>query len=159
MDLSELQELRRQKADQLRAAGVDPYPPRAHRTHTVVDALARFAAIEPELPAGGEDAEAITLVGRLVSRRHQGKTVFAHLRDGTGELQLYLRRDDLGADTFETFLKLYDLGDFVQATGCLFRTRMGEVSLRVQAFAMLAKALNAPPEKWHGLQDVELRYR
>ena len=158
MHLSELQEIRRQKAEQLRAAGVDPYPPRAERSHTAAEALARFAAIEPEL-AGGEDAEAITLAGRVVSRRHQGKTVFAHLRDGTGELQLYLRRDDLGDELFEACLKLYDLGDFVQATGHLFRTRMGEVSLRVRAFAMLAKALNAPPEKWHGLTDTELRYR
>ena len=159
MELSELQDLRRQKAERLRAAGVDPYPPRAQRNHSVLQALQRFAALEPRLPSGQEDPEEITIVGRVVSRRHQGKTLFAHLRDGTGELQLYLRRDDLGAEPFETFLKLYDLGDFVQATGHLFRTRMGEVSLRVRAFAMLAKALNEPPDKWHGLTDTELRYR
>ena len=99
------------------------------------------------------------MAGRLVSRRHQGKTVFAHVRDGSGELQLYLRRDDVGQEAFEDFLKLYDLGDFLQATGRLFRTRAGEVSLRVSDFAILSKALNAPPEKWHGLQDVETRYR
>ncbi len=158
MDLSELQELRREKAERLRATGVDPYPPRAHRTHTTAEALARFAEIEPNLD-GGEDTEPITVAGRIVSRRHQGKTVFAHLRDGTGELQLYLRRDDLGPDAFDVFLKLYDLGDFVQAEGVLFRTRMGEVSLRVRSFTMLAKALNEPPEKRHGLTDTELRYR
>jgi len=159
MDLSELQDLRRQKADRLRQAGIDPYPPRAVRSHTVEQALARFAAVEPDLPDGGADDEPVTIVGRMVSRRHQGKTIFAHLRDGTGELQLYLRRDDVGDDAFDTFLKLYDLGDFLQATGTLFRTRMGEVSLRVREATILAKALNAPPEKWHGLQDVELRLR
>jgi len=159
MELSELQELRREKAERLRAAGTDPYPPRARRSHTVEAARARFAEVEPGLAAGGEDAEAITLAGRMVSRRHQGKTVFAHLREGTGELQLYLRRDDVGDEAFETFLRLYDLGDFVEATGNLFRTRMGEVSLRVRSFAMLAKALNEPPDKWHGLTDTEVRYR
>ncbi|MGH2617192.1 MAG: lysine--tRNA ligase, partial [Thermomicrobiales bacterium] len=94
-----------------------------------------------------------------ISRRHQGKTVFAHIRDGSGEIQVYLRRNDVGADVFEDFLKLFDLGDFVQASGRLFRTRAGEVTLRVSDVAMLSKALNAPPEKWHGLQDVETRYR
>ncbi len=159
MELSELQELRRQKAEKLREIGVDPYPPRAERSHTVEAALARFAEVEPGLAAGGEDSEPVALVGRLVGRRHQGKTIFANLRDGSGEIQLYLRRDDLGEDAFDAFLKLYDLGDFVQAAGTLFRTRMGEVSLRVRQVAILAKALTAPPEKWHGLQDVEQRYR
>ncbi len=158
MELSELQEIRRQKVDQLREQGADPYPPRAHRTHTTVEALTRFEGIEASLD-GGEDPEQITVAGRIVSRRHQGKTIFAHIRDGHGELQLYLRRDEVGDEPFAAFLKLYDLGDFVQATGCLFRTRMGEISLRVSAFAILTKALNAPPEKWHGLTDVETRYR
>lgn len=159
MELSELQDLRRQKADALREAGIDPYPTRAKRTHTTAEALARFADIEADLGDDGHDTETITVTGRMVSRRHQGKTIFAHIRDGVGELQLYVRRDVLGDEAFEQFLKLYDLGDFVQATGELFRTRMGEVSLRVSAVTMLSKALNAPPEKWHGLQDIELRYR
>ncbi|MDQ3694174.1 MAG: lysine--tRNA ligase [Chloroflexota bacterium] len=159
MELSDLQAVRRQKALALRAAGIDPYPARAHRTHTTRTARDRFAAIEPSLGDEGHDAEPVTIAGRVVSRRHQGKTIFAHLRDGAGELQLYIRRDVVGDEAFERFLKLFDLGDFVQATGSLFRTRMGEVSLRVAAVTMLAKALNAPPEKWHGLQDVELRYR
>jgi lysyl-tRNA synthetase class 2 len=158
MDLSDLQEIRRRKVDELRARGVDPYPPRAARSHTTAEALARFTASEAAL-AGENDPEPIIVVGRLVSLRHMGKTAFGHLRDGHGQLQLYLRRDDLGAEAFEDFLKLYDLGDFVQATGTLFRTKTGEVSLRVSSFTMLAKALSAPPEKWHGLQDVEIRYR
>lgn len=159
MELSDLQELRRQKADALRASGVDPYPTRARRTHSTVAARDQFAQIEPGLDADGHDPSPVTVAGRIVSRRHQGKTIFAHIRDGAGEIQLYVRRDVVGDDAFEQFLKLYDLGDFAQASGHLFRTRMGEVSLRVSETAMLAKALNAPPEKWHGLQDVELRYR
>ena len=157
--LSELQRIRLEKVEAFRERGVDPYPPRAARTDAINQARERFARIEASLPEGREDDAELTLVGRLISRRHQGKTVFAHIRDGSGELQLYLRRDDLGDDAFEDFLKLYDLGDFVQASGRLFRTRAGEVSLRVGGVALLSKALNAPPEKWHGLQDVETRYR
>ena len=159
MELSELQQVRQAKVDALRARGIDPYPHRARRTVTVAAARARFDAIEPTLTEKHEDDAEQTLAGRLVSRRHQGKTVFAHIRDGSGEIQLYLRRDDVGEELFEDFLKLYDLGDFVQATGGLFRTRAGEVTLRVRELSMLSKALNAPPEKWHGLQDVETRYR
>jgi lysyl-tRNA synthetase class 2 len=159
IELSELQRIRQQKVDAFRERGVEPYPPRSTRTDAVAQAMDRFARIEPTLSDGGEDDADLTLAGRLISRRHQGKTVFAHIRDGSGDIQLYVRRDDIGADDFEDFLKLYDLGDFVQATGRLFRTRAGEVSLRVSAISMLSKALNAPPEKWHGLQDVETRYR
>jgi lysyl-tRNA synthetase class 2 len=158
-DLSELQAIRQAKVETLRERGIDPYPARTSRTTTIADARARFEAVEQTLPEGGEDVEPLTLAGRLISRRHQGKTVFAHIRDSSGEIQLYVRRDDVRAEAFEDFLKLYDLGDFVQATGTLFRTRAGEISLRVRDFVMLSKALNAPPEKWHGLQDVETRYR
>lgn len=159
MDLSELQQIRLQKAEALRAQGGEPYPLRTTRTHTNDAALARFAEIEPSLAEGTEDSELVTLVGRVASRRHQGKTIFSHIRDGHAEIQLYIRKDDIGEDAFDHTLKLIDLGDFVQASGHLFRTRMGEISLRVTAITMLAKALNAPPEKWHGLQDVETRYR
>ncbi|MBA3337273.1 MAG: lysine--tRNA ligase [Chloroflexia bacterium] len=157
-NLSDLQSIRRDKVEQLRAAGNDPYPPRAHRSHTTTAALAHFQEREATL-SDGQDHDQITLVGRIVSLRHMGKTVFAHLRDGYGELQLYIRRDVLGDPAYDALLKLYDLGDFAQATGTLFRTKAGEISLRVELITMLAKALNAPPEKWHGLTDVELRYR
>jgi lysyl-tRNA synthetase class 2 len=157
MQLSELQEIRRQKAETLRERGIQPYPTRANRTHTVSDAIALFDA---ETADGAEEtATSATVAGRIVSFRHMGKTVFAHIRDGYGELQLYIRKDAIGEDTYNDILKLYDLGDFVQATGPLFRTKMGEISLRVTTISMLSKALNAPPEKWHGLQDIEIRYR
>ena len=161
MELSELQAIRRDKAEQLRARGIDPYSSRSARTHTTAEAIARFegieAAAEPE--TGATDTEPITVAGRIVSKRDMGKTVFAHVRDGAGELQLYLRANDVGKEALDDFVAYIDLGDFVQATGALFRTRTGEISVRVSEYQLLTKALNAPPEKWHGLQDVETRYR
>lgn len=160
MELSELQEVRRQKASVFRDRGVDPYPTRSRRTHTSRQALDLFDAREVAGSlADGHTADSVLVTGRLVGFRHMGKTVFAHIRDGYGQFQLYIRKDLVGEDTYAEILKLYDLGDFVGATGVMFRTRTGEVSLRVQSITMLAKALNAPPEKWHGVQDVEIRYR
>jgi lysyl-tRNA synthetase, class II len=157
--LSSLQELRRHKADEFRAFGIDPYPTRAHRTHTSAEAVALFEQAEASEEHGWEKGQEITVAGRVVSVRHMGKSVFAHVRDGHGELQLYVRKDELGEEPFDVFLRLIDLGDWIEATGRLFRTKTGEVSLRVSRFAMLSKALNAPPEKWHGLQDPETRFR
>lgn len=157
MRLTELQEIRREKADRFREAGVDPYPHRTERTHTTAEAIAYFESVESGLE--GDAPEVVTVVGRVMSLRDMGKTLFAHVEDGHGRLQLYLRKNDLGDDAFEGFSKLIDLGDFIQATGTLFRTRTAEVTLRVNQYRILSKALNAPPEKWHGLQDVETRYR
>jgi lysyl-tRNA synthetase, class II len=161
MELSELQEIRRAKVDAFREQGIEPYPTRARRTHTTQEALDLFSREEADaaLDESGHSATTMTLAGRVVSFRHMGKTVFAHIRDGHGELQLYIRKDAVGEDLYNDILKLYDVGDFVQATGEPFRTRMGEVSLRVREIGMLSKALNAPPEKWHGLQNIETRYR
>ncbi|MCC6792620.1 MAG: lysine--tRNA ligase, partial [Thermomicrobiales bacterium] len=129
LELSDLQEQRRRKADQLRELGINPYASRAKRSHTTAAAIAHFTAFEQE-NEGADDETVITVAGRLVSRRDMGKTVFAHLRDGHGQLQLYLRVNDLGEEAFERFNRLADLGDFVQSTGRLFRTRTGEISLR-----------------------------
>jgi lysyl-tRNA synthetase, class II len=159
LELSDLQEQRLTKAEELRALGVDPYTPRSARTHTTAAAIAHFAALEASVNPGPDEQEPLTVAGRLVGQRHMGKTVFAHVRDGHGQLQIYLRKDELGDEAFGRFLKLIDLNDFVEATGTLFRTKTGEVSLRVQDVRILTKALNPPPEKWHGLHDVEIRFR
>jgi lysyl-tRNA synthetase class 2 len=156
--LSDLQEQRRVKAEQIRAEGFEPYPTRAKRTHTTAEAIALFTASEG-LDGHSTSHEIVTLTGRIVSRRHMGKTLFAHIRDGQSQIQLYIRKDDIGDEAYERALKLFDVGDWAQATGELFRTKTGEVSLRVSDLVMLSKALNAPPEKWHGLQDIEIRYR
>ena len=158
--LSDLQEQRRQKADLWREAGFDPYAPRTTRTHTATAARALYEAASASAVEGeAGSTEPVTVAGRVVSRRDMGKSNFAHIRDGSGEIQLYLRKQDLGDEAFERWVHLIDLGDFVQATGVLFRTKTGEVSIRVSDYALLTKALNAPPEKWHGLQNVETRYR
>jgi lysyl-tRNA synthetase class 2 len=160
MELSELQEIRRQKAVTLRDRGLDPYSARSGRTHTTAEAHARYVALE--VAAASEpvdDGKPITLAGRIVSFRDMGKTLFAHIRDGYGELQLFVRLNDVGEERHADFSSLVDLGDFVQATGTLFRTRTGEVSLKVTDFRILTKALNAPPEKRKGLRDRETRYR
>ncbi|HEV2127006.1 MAG TPA: lysine--tRNA ligase [Thermomicrobiales bacterium] len=161
MELSELQQIRLDKVQRLRERGEEPYPTRAQRTHTNAEALALYeeADVAGSLVEDGVFDTPMTLVGRIVSFRHMGKTVFAHIEDGYARLQLYIRKDEVGEDRYNDVLKLLDLGDFVQADGTLFRTRTGEVSLRVTGFTLLAKALNAPPEKWHGLQDIETRYR
>lgn len=161
MELSELQAIRKAKVDAFRERGINPYPTRANRTHTSVGALNLFEAEETAgaLSDDLHSVDTVTLVGRIISYRHMGKTVFAHIRDGEGSIQLYIRKDLIGEETYQDVLKLYDVGDFVQAEGDLFRTRMGEVSVRVSSIQMLSKALNAPPEKWHGLTDIETRYR
>jgi lysyl-tRNA synthetase class 2 len=137
--LTELERIRSDKADRLRGAGMDPYPPRARRTHTTAEAVRLFEA-EP-----AEQAGEVTVVGRLRSIRRMGKATFAHVEDAAGQLQLFLRTDELGPERLEIFNDLFDLGDFVQATGALFRTKAGEITLRVAAFTMLAKAIAPLP--------------
>lgn len=153
--LSELQRVRLDKVRAFRSAGFEPYPPRSSRTHTAAEAIDLFESDE----GNADVVHTVTVAGRITAIRHMGKTVFAQLRDGTGTIQLYLRKDELGEEPFAEFLRLFDLGDWVQATGPLFRTKTGEISVRSGPVTMLAKALNAPPDKYHGLQDIELRYR
>ncbi len=158
MGLNDQQEQRLAKLRTLREQGLDPYPPRALRTHSAAEALARFTAIEPSL--GGEpDPEVVAVVGRVVAIRDLGRIVFCHIRDGSGAIQIYLRRDLLGDERLAWFKRFIDLNDFIEVQGHLFRTRTGEISVQVQEFRLLTKALNPPPDKWRGLSDVETRYR
>ncbi len=138
-ELNDLERVRLEKAEALRRAGIEPYPTTAKRTHTTAEALAAFEAA----PAGS--AIEATVVGRLRSIRHMGKVTFAHVEDGHGRLQLYLRADELGAERTALFVEAFDLGDFVEAQGTLFRTKTGEISLHVVSFRMLAKAVSPLP--------------
>lgn len=158
MSLNDQQLARLDKLSRLRAQGTDVYPNRSYRTLTISEALKRFQDHEAEF-GGQPDPECHTLAGRVVSIRDMGRTIFSHIRDGSGALQLYLRRDYVGDEVLTWFKQFIDLNDFVEATGHLFRTRTGEVSLQVTSLRLLAKALNPPPDKWHGLTDVETRYR
>ncbi|WP_420643376.1 lysine--tRNA ligase [Candidatus Leptofilum sp.] len=164
-----LEQKRLDKIDQLRDVGIEPYPLRVDRTHTSTEAITAFETAES---TQGEDAPEIeaTLCGRLVSSRDMGKTVFAHIEDGYGRIQLFVRRQAIGEESHHIFRKLLDLGDFVQATGVLFRTRTGEVSLRVSEWKLLAKAVSPLPVvkeqevdgeivRHNAFSDVEERYR
>ncbi len=154
IDSTEQRDLRLEKLARLRAEGIEPYPAHFQPSHTTQGALAAFEAAEKQ----GGTVEA-TVGGRLVAVRQMGKSTFAHLADGSGRLQIYLRIDEVGPEAYERFVRDLDLGDFVGATGELFRTRTGEVTLRVRDYRLLAKALRPLPSQWHGLRDVETRYR
>jgi lysyl-tRNA synthetase, class II len=148
---NEYEEQRYHKMLRLRESGVDPYPLRTQRSHSAreaVEAFTRYGKLE-----------GASLVGRLVSIRDMGKITFAHIKDGSGQIQLFFRRDQIGEKAYAALLKDYDLGDFIGAEGNLFKTKSGEVTLEVQRFGLLAKTLSPLPEKWHGLKDTETRYR
>ena len=142
---------RRTKLERLRARGVDPYPPRFTRTHTTAQADKAF------IDAHEGEGVVVSVGGRMTRMRGMGKASFAVIEDSEGSLQLFIRQNALG-DGY-ALLDDLDLGDFVGATGTMMRTRMGEVSVEVHSLTMLAKALRPPPEKFHGLRDVEARYR
>ena len=147
------------KLERWRARGVDPYPARTGRTHEAAQAVDLF--LQAEAAASERDhfrGPVVTVAGRLMALRVIGKVAFGHLQDGSGRIQIYLRRDVVGDDAYAA-LKDLDLGDFLEATGPLFRTQTGEVTVEVQGYCLLAKALRPLPEKFHGLTDVEKRYR
>ena len=152
----ELIQLRHEKLARLRARGIDPYPPRVTRTHTAADAVAAFEGWEAAGAAG--DAPAVSVAGRITALRDMGKAAFLDVRDGSGRIQCYLKKDIIGEEAYAGIADL-DLGDFLAVTGPLFRTRTQEITVEARSYAMLAKALRPPPEKWHGIEDVETRYR
>lgn len=153
----ELYQERVTKLQRLRERGIDPYPPRFHRTHDSAAAIATFEAWEPTA-VEGDSGPAVNVAGRVTALRMMGKVSFLDLRDGAGRIQVFVRRDKVSPDDFAT-LKDTDLGDFLGVSGTLFRTRAGEITVDADKLTMLAKALQSPPEKWHGLADVEQRYR
>ena len=138
------------KIERLRADGVDPYSRGFHPTHSSVAARALLGELERTDP--------VSVAGRLMVKRQQGGLVFADLQDGHGRIQLMGNRSVLGEDEFSRFADL-DVGDIVGVTGPVFRTRRGEITIEVHSFQLLTKALRPLPEKWHGLKDVEIRYR
>lgn len=144
--------VRREKVAKLREAGIDPYPPENRRSATCAEAVANFEAWSAE-------ARPIVLAGRLRAVRAHGGAAFADLTDESGKLQLHIKSDVIGEDAFALFTASIDLGDFIEADGALFTTKRGEKSLEVRAWRILSKALLPLPEKWHGLSDVEVRYR
>ncbi len=171
-EYSSLEKIRIEKLEALRKEGFEPYPTRAERTHTSADALEAFQAAEKNLPEGQPPSEVkVTLAGRIRATRPMGKLTFAHIEDGTGKIQLFFRVNELGQDRVDFFSNRFDLGDFIQASGILMRTRTGEITLLVHDYKMLAKAISPLPAakdetledgtiiRHAALEDPELRAR
>lgn len=155
---NQLMQARLEKLRSLRANGIDPYPHRYDRTHTSDEALRLLERSEAERLGDGEaQTDAVSVAGRIVRYRRMGRASFADIQDGHGSIQLLFRRNNL-ADTYET-LKALDMGDWIGAAGPVFRTRTGEPTVEVKRWAMLSKSIRSLPEKWHGLNDVEARFR
>jgi lysyl-tRNA synthetase class 2 len=152
---SEQVQVRRQKLADLQAAGNDPF------TLTKFPQDAYSADLKEEykdLPNETDSGKQVALAGRMMSKRVMGKASFAHLRDDKGDIQLYVRRDELGEEAYAAFKKL-DVGDIIGVKGEVFRTKTGELSVRATELTLLAKSLRPLPEKFHGLTDTEMRYR
>jgi lysyl-tRNA synthetase, class II len=148
--------VRRQKMEELREKGFDPFGKRFERTHLAQELIEKYGELEKE--ALENENINIEFAGRIMTKRGKGKAGFAHLQDVTGQLQIYVRKDAVGEEQYEIF-KMADLGDIVGVKGTLFKTKVGELSIKVQDFQILTKSLRPLPDKFHGLRDVEQRYR
>ena len=155
-DLNEILKIRREKLDKLTAEGNNPFEITSFdKTHSSLQVVRDFVD-----HAEGEQyqPQIVTVAGRMVSRRIMGKASFCHVMDGEGTIQLYVKRDEVGDEAYARF-KSWDIGDIIGGTGEVFRTHMGEISVKVTELTLLAKSLLPLPEKFHGLKDVETRYR
>jgi lysyl-tRNA synthetase class 2 len=167
MERNDLEKIRLEKIESMRAAGIEPYPTTADYTHRNQEAIQAFEAAEQIV--GSEPLQA-TLVGRIRAMRPMGKIAFAHIEDGTARIQLFFRINDIGEEMMTRLKEDYDLGDYIEASGHLFRTKTGEISLHVNSFRMLAKAITPLPAakdevvdgkivRHATLNDPEMRYR
>ncbi|GLI39706.1 lysine--tRNA ligase [Geobacter hydrogenophilus] len=154
-ELSELLLQRRRKVDALWEAGINPYPNDYKPRHTSADVVAAYGTCETIDEAG---ADSFVVAGRIIARRSFGKAAFIQLQDRKGRIQLYVRKDTLGDEAYEAF-ESFDIGDIIGATGTPFRTKTGELSLNASEVRLLTKSFLPLPEKFHGLTDVETRYR
>jgi len=152
MSLQEEEAARLQKLNTLIEKNINPYPARATRTHTISQILLGWDELVKK-------EEKIILVGRIKTKRAHGGLIFANLEDGTDAIQIALKRDHIGEETFNLFNNIYDLGDFIEVEGSLFLTKTEQKTLEVKRMVMLTKSLLPLPEKWHGLSDTEIRYR
>jgi len=150
--LEKLRENRIEKLNRIKKAGIEPFPLRTERTHSIQEIILNFSDFE-------ESKKEVVLVGRIKSKREHGKITFLDLKDQTGKIQVVLREDKLGEKDYNFFLENFDIGDFLEVKGTLLKTKRGEKSIEAKEYKILAKSLRPLPEKWHGLRDVEERYR
>ena len=170
-EYNSLEKIRLQKLEELRAEGIEAYPRRAKRTHTSAEAIAEFEAKEGASSGSAGIEVRATLAGRIRATRVMGKISFAHIEDGAGKIQLFFRTNEIGKERLEFFNKMFDLGDFIQAEGVMFRTKTGEATLHVHDFSLLAKSVSPLPAakdetladgtvvRHAALEDPELRAR
>ena len=152
----ELVRVRLEKTENLRTKGIDPYPRNYERTHTATDAVQQFESAE----FSGDrefDLDQVSIGGRITGMRGMGRVTFCDILDGTGSIQAMFRSNTLG-DDYATLGDI-DIGDWIGVTGQMIRTRTGEVTVQASDFTVLCKSLRPLPEKWHGLTDIEIRYR
>ncbi|MDN4620835.1 lysine--tRNA ligase [Paenibacillus sp. PsM32] len=155
-EISELLQIRRDKLDELRGLGIDPFGQKYVRTSTAADVISKYDSLTKEELE--EKSITVSLAGRIMAKRGMGKASFAHIQDLSGRIQIYVRQDSTPEVKYQAF-SILDLGDIVGVTGKVFKTKTGETSIKVSDLEVLSKSLYPLPEKYHGLKDVELRYR
>lgn len=153
-ETKDLIQQRRDKLNEIREFGVEPYPHKYEPTHTT-SVIHRDFAETQETP---DETQRIRLAGRIMTKRDHGKSSFAHLQDSEGRIQIYVRRDKVGAEPYLVYRR-FDVGDIIGVEGVVFRTRTGELTVLVDEVQLLSKSIRPLPEKWHGLQDKQTRYR
>jgi len=153
--LERITKQRQQKLERIRALGVNPYPASYHRSHTTQQAI---ALVQQQEASGQKEASDVSLAGRVRANRAMGKISFVDIHDSSGKIQLYFNRESLDQASLKLFKEI-DIGDIIGARGRLFRTKTGEPTLEVANFTLLAKSLQPLPEKWHGLSDIDKRFR
>jgi len=148
-DINELMRVRREKLAAIEAKGIEPFARKYNVTHHAIEIVTDFEKLE---------GQSVQLAGRIMAVRGHGKTSFVNVMDKSGNIQVYFRQDVIGESQYEIF-KLLDIGDMIGIEGHVFKTQRGEISVKISSFEILAKSLRPLPEKWHGLKDVETRYR
>nr|WP_155113772.1 lysine--tRNA ligase [Metabacillus mangrovi] len=155
-ELNDQLQVRREKLHTLREKGLDPFGKRFEATHQSASLTAEYEEVSKEDLEGAEHR--VTIAGRIMTKRGKGKAGFAHIQDLQGQIQIYVRLDAVGEDQYELFTTA-DLGDLVGVTGVVFKTKVGELSVKATSFELLTKSLRPLPDKYHGLKDIEQRYR
>ncbi|AZV54403.1 lysine--tRNA ligase [Bacillus pumilus] len=155
-ELNDQFQVRRDKMNKMREEGIDPFGERYDRSHQSAQIIAEYDEFSKEDLE--EKSAQVTIAGRMMTKRGKGKAGFAHIQDLEGQIQIYVRKDSVGEEAYELF-KSSDLGDIIGVTGMVFKTNVGELSIKATSFEVLTKALRPLPDKYHGLKDVEQRYR
>ena len=155
-EINDQLQVRREKLNELYEKGLDPFGKRFERSHLAAEILEKYGELEKE--ELDNQNISVTIAGRVMTKRGKGKAGFAHIQDLSGQIQIYVRQDAVGEGQYEVF-NLIDLGDIVGIKGQVFKTKVGELSIKASSFEILSKSLRPLPDKFHGLKDVEQRYR